>query len=530
MYLLMPGRHQLITQFQFDYLSKLINVGLLHAKDIYNRDINSTEAIDAVIFPVTSANHSNTRRNPLPFYLRAISIEAMAKELSVPVYIYGIDDVGTLSNFASYTLKRIKHESDGQFNCTPENTLVICSTPVLKLYEQLGFTILPAELKDITTWQHHTTMPWDIVERIAATSQWQADNWIKEKIHPASFNVWSKYRLGEKVQLLFKDEMISSDGDLTETRDYNVYVRQMDDIAELKYKDTASYIQAGRVGDIGCAVGSWIKLACRDERFRESDFYGIEVSRHLFEICRQRKENNEFGNPFVFFSQKNAVTGLVFEPNSMNTIHTSSLTHEIESYGSRADLLQFIKNRFEELAPGGVWVNRDVVAPFNKEQEILMLLNHEDGSNENIFTSFIDRHRLSLHLQSLSTYARFLRFSKDFRSKEGYRLVFTETNIDDKNYIRLKLSDAAEFLSRKDYTDNWESEMHETFCFWDFNEWKNELTKAGFSIHPASNVFRNEWIAENRWKGHVELFEKNEDILVPFDYPVTTMILIGEKK
>lgn len=530
MYLLMPGRHQLITQFQFDYLLSLINNGLLKAKDIYNNEISVNEPIEAIIFPVTSANHSNTRRNPLPFYLRAISIEAMANELGIPVFIYGIDDVGNLPNFASYTLKRVKHESDGQFDCTPQNTLVICSTPVLKLYEQLGFTILPAELKDMNGWQHHTKMPWDIVECIATTSDWRNDSFIKQKMYASSFNVWSKYRLGEKVQLLFKDDMISSDGDLTETRDYNVYVRQMDDIAELKYKDTSYYIQSGRIGDIGCAVGSWIKLACKDERLRESDFYGIEVSRHLFEICRQRKENNEFENPFVFFSQKNAVTGLVFEPNSMNTIHTSSLTHEIESYGSRQDLLQFIKNRFDELAPGGVWVNRDVVAPYDKEKQVLMLLNNKDGNNENVFAGFIDRHQLSLHLQSLSTYSRFLRFSKDFRAKEGYHLSFNKVSIDGKNYIRLKLSDAAEFLSRKDYTDNWESEMHETFCYWDFEEWKNQLTSAGFHIHSSSSAFRNEWIAANRWKGCVELFEQKDNELVPFDYPVTTMILIGVKK
>ena len=530
MYLLMPGRHQLITQFQFDYLSSLINNGLQNAKDIYDKDLGITEPVEAIIFPVTSANHSNTRRNPLPFYLRAISIEAMARELNVPVYIYGIDDVGNLSNFASYTLKRIKHESDGQFNCTPENTLVICSTPVLKLYEQLGFTILPAELKDINTWQHQTEMPWDIVEHIAKTGKWQTDNWIKDKMHTASFNVWSKYRLGEKVQLLFRDAMISSDGDLTETRDYNVYVRQMDDIAELKYKDTASFIQAGRIGDIGCAVGSWIKLASKDERLRESDFYGIEVSRRLFEICRQRKENNEFGNPFVFFSQKNAVTGLVFEPDSMNTIHTSSLTHEIESYGSREDLLKFIKNRYEELAHGGVWVNRDVVAPFDKERGICMQLNNEDGSNENVFADFADRHQLSVHLQSLSTYSRFLRFAKDFRTKEGYKLFFAEIEISGKRYIQLKMSDAAEFLSRKDYTDNWESEMHETFCFWDFEEWKEQLANAGFNIHPSSRVFRNEWIAENRWKGRVALFEQIAGKFITLEYPVTTMILIGEKK
>ncbi len=65
-----------------------------------------------------------------------------------------------------------------------------------------------------------------------------------------------------------------------------------------------------------------------DVRLRESDFYGIEVARHLFDICQQRKHNGEFTNPFVFFSQRNAVTGLVFDRASMNTIHTSSLTRD----------------------------------------------------------------------------------------------------------------------------------------------------------------------------------------------------------
>jgi SAM-dependent methyltransferase len=323
--------------------------------------------------------------------------------------------------------------------------------------------------------------------------------------------------------------MISSDGDLTETRDYNVYVRQMDEIAEMKYHDTAFFIQPGRIGDIGCAVGSWMKLAAKDERLRESDLYGIEVSRHLFELCRQRKENGDFENPFVFFSQKNAVTGLVFTANSMNTIHTSSLTHEIESYGSNADLLSFIKNRYEELVPGGVWINRDVVGPANKNQTVFMWLDDTDGSNENIFQTFNNHHDLSNHLQQLSTSARFKRFTQDFRHKEGYRLQFEEQTIHNTRYIQLSLQDASEFLSRKDYTDNWESEMHETFCFWDFEEWQQAMTNAGFSIHTASHTFTNEWIAENRWKNKAVLYSLQNNVLTELPYPPTTMFLIGIK-
>ena len=93
-------------------------------------------------------------------------------------------------------------------------------------------------------------------------------------------------------------------------------------------------------------------------------------------------------------------------------------------------------------------------------------------------------------------------------------------------YIQLSLKNAAEFLSRKDYCDNWKSEMHETFCFWNFEEWKQELQKVGFRIHPLSDAYTNQWIVDNRWIGKASLYNLN---LEPLDYPVTTMLLIGVK-
>lgn len=528
MYLLFPGRHQLLTNFQFQYLYD-ISCAPNGCSDLNGHRLPENLRVDAIIFAVTSANHSNTRRNPLAFYLRALAIQEFARELPVPSYIYGIDDVGNLENFATYTLKRVKHESEGLFDLHPSNTLVVCSTPVLDMYERLGFRILPAELTDRTTWEYKSPLPWDLVERIAADEGWETNGEIVRNVHASSRSLWEKYSLGEKVALLFKDKMISDDGDITTTRDYNVYVRQMDDIAELKYRETKSYVRPGRIGDIGCAVGSWIKQACKDDRLRESDFYGIEVARHLFDICTQRKHNGEFVNPFVFFSQRNAVTGLVFDAASMNTIHTSSLTHEIESYGSREDLLQFIRNRYRELTNGGIWINRDVVGPEQKDKGVLMKLNKSDGRNADYDRDFTDRQKLRDYLSGLSTYGRFLRFAMDFRKAEGYTLSYALLTIDDEEYIELTLKDACEFMSRKDYIDNWQSEMHETFCFWDFNEWTSTLEQAGFKISTGSRAYTNEWIVENRLKGKVELFDMDADGLAPMNYPVTNMILLAEK-
>lgn len=528
MNLLFPGRHQLLTNFQFQYLRDLLSAPGT-CTDLHGNALPDKLNVDAIIFAVTSANHSNTRRNPLAFYLRALAIQDFARGLPVPSFIYGVDDVGQLGNFATYTLKRVKHESEGLFDLNPSNTMVVCSTPVLLMYEKLGFQILPAELTDRSTWKYKSALPWDLVESIAANEQWDRNDKILGNIHLSSRALWKKYKLGEKVTLLFKDKMISDDGDITTTRDYNIYVRQMDEIAELKYAETAPHIKPGRIGDIGCAVGSWIKQACKDDRLRESDFYGIEVARHLFDICTQRKHNGEFVNPFVFFSQRNAVTGLVFESNSMNTIHTSSLTHEIESYGSRQDLLHFIENRYRELTNGGIWINRDVVGPEDKEKIVLMKLNKSDGRNDDYDQELGDRQALRDYLKDLSTYGRFLRFAIDFRKAEGYRLSYRFVTVGDEEYVELALKDACEFMSRKDYVDNWQSEMHETFCFWDFGEWKAILEQAGFKISAESRGYTNEWIVENRLKGKVELLVMTASGPHKIDYPVTNMILVAEK-
>lgn len=53
MYLLIPGRHQLITQFQFDYISSIIQNGFMPAKDLYGNPLHIPQPLEAIIFPVS---------------------------------------------------------------------------------------------------------------------------------------------------------------------------------------------------------------------------------------------------------------------------------------------------------------------------------------------------------------------------------------------------------------------------------------------------------------------------------------------
>lgn len=571
MNLLFPGRHHLLTDFQFKYLYRLVQNGLQDELDVNGQpfsesisgiqspDLDASHsiaaahplnkekhpsvspsepqsrsehlAIDNIIFAVTSANHSNTRRNPIPFHLRAMAILDFSQELGIPCFVYPIDDVGHLDDFAGYTLKKIKHDSDGRLNLNPDNTVVACSSPVLNMYEAIGFRILPAELEDRESGKLSTASPWELVERVAeAGMEWRKDRVVFDKIHQASYLIWSQYGLGEKVQKLFSDDMISADGDLTESRDYGSYVREMDEIAELKYKETAPFLRPGRIGDIGCAVGTWIKMAAKDPRLRESDFFGIEVAQHLYRICQQRKENGEFPHPYIFFAQKNAVTGLCFDPNSMNTIHTSSLTHEIESYGGRDDLLQFIQNRFAELAPGGVWVNRDVLGPDEPDKQILLKLCSDDGRNDDWEREFGERDELKDYLNGLSTRALFLRFAHDFRREEGFQFDYSWKVIGEDEYAETTLGLAMEFISKKDYHSNWMSEMHETFCYWSYADWERELEKAGFVVDSKSKAYTNQWLVKNRYQGKADLFHLVDGRLKPLAYPVTHALIMAEKR
>lgn len=514
----------------------LVREGLGGALDLNGNPLAIKGKVMAILFAVTSANHSNTRRNPLPLYQRAMMIQDFTKDINAATVVVPIDDIGQNPEFAEYTLKKIALETEDRFTLTSENTVVLCSTPVSEMYLNLGFKILPVEKIPGKSQSFYTKLPWEVLESISETkSQEEIKNTFEKYVHPASKRLWEEYGLVQKVQTIFSDKIIGDDGDITESRDYNTYVREMDVIAELKFNETKPYIQPGRIGDIGCAVGSWIAQANKEQNLSESDFYGVEIARKLYQICEQRKENGDFNNPNVFFLRKNAVSGLVFPKSTMNTIHTSSLTHEIESYGNRERLIQFIQNRYDELTIGGVWINRDVVGPKNIDQIVYVQLCETDGDNTDIRTDFESPDDKRQYLDSLSTYLRFFVFQKEFRKNVNYQLQYEIVKISDISFIKVKLGDICEYASKKDYTDNWDSEMYESFCFWSFDDWKNALTKIGFRIRTHSCVYRNEWLYENRYKEKIKLFTSKLETprqisdLDFFEFPETHFLAIAEK-
>ncbi|MEU4400692.1 class I SAM-dependent methyltransferase [Micromonospora orduensis] len=497
-FVLFPGRHHLLTRFQADYLGRLARSG------------GTT-----IVWAVTSANHDNTRRNPVPYHRREAAIERFSvltglRSLVVPVF-----DTAPTDAFAEVTLKTIAVATG--LDLTPADTVVACSTPaVAKLYERIGFPIAQVEADpelDVVP-----ERPWDVLLRLAG-----GDPTWRTLAHPATIDVFERYRLVEQVRAVVNDPLVGDEGGLTATRDYRTYVDAFTEAAERKWTAVRRHVQPGRIVDIGCGAGSVLELADREAALHESDLIGVEVARHLYQECVHKKAQGVFRNANVYFYQRNVLGGAIFADRSVDTTLTFALTHEIWSYGrQRESLVQFARRIHDHTVPGGVWINSDVCGPADRRRPVVLRLATDDGANPPA-----PRHDLAelsegevrRYVGGLSTRARLDQFAVDFAFPFAYEVV-------DESAVRLELGSAMDYLTRKDYVDNWLSETREQFCGLSFDEWLELLAEAGFEVDPASAPLRNDWVIDNRIAPVATLTDTDGR---PLDWPDTHLLGIARR-
>lgn len=505
-YLLFPGRHHLVTAFQ-----------VTHLRGLLERHPDAQ-----VVWAITSADHGGTQRNPIPGTRRLGLIEAVAAAEQLPSLTFLIGNRLPKPDFAHYLVEDVRTQTGGAVAMTPDNTLVACSTPaVIADYERLGYAVDRVELValDDGTATYGHARPWDVVERIiAAGPGWAADPGIAADLHPVARDHYRRYGLADAIAGIYADPLIDSDdGDITVTRDYATYRAAFEDNAWRKVSEFAHAVRPGRIVDVGCATGQTIKLLAGRPELFESDFYGVEVARPLYEICQQRKSNGEFGDANVFFHQRNIMQTELFEPGSVDTLITMALTHEIESYLGRDALLEFCRRAYAMLRPGGVWINYDVVGPDGRDDPVLVRFATGDGSDAGA-------------LAELSSRARFTRFAEDFRRDEGDGIRYETLVIDGVEYVRLRRAALYEYLAKKDYLDSWDSEAHEAFCFFSPADWTDLLTRTGFACTPDTRGVRNPWLIEHRFAPAAQVFVQDASgALVPDEWSWTNVLLVAER-
>ncbi|MDJ0753336.1 MAG: methyltransferase domain-containing protein [Ardenticatenaceae bacterium] len=531
--LLFPGRHLVTTAFQEQYLRRVLHVPLDQLPLIGQSA--ASDPIDQIIFAITSSNQAHSRYNPIPFHVRAIGVDRFARPLemtfAIRYRIIGIPHYRPTPRFAHNVLKEIEAQTEGEIVLNPDNCVVLCSTPaVIKMYQAQGFAILPAELKS------DAETPIELIKHMVDVGEtWFSDGRLRHRLSAATFDLWQDFpHVPRRIVRLWRDPLLNDAGSLTADRDYTTYAQGMNNhfILSLKYDDIKDGIQPGKIVDEGCADGALLSLIARD--FPDSDLIGIEITGEFLARARERQRAGTFGGAFVYFHQRNIMQP-VFEPNTINTTICNSTVHELYSYGDgEQSVAAYFALKFAQTAPGGRLIIRDVVGPHHKEKMVWLWLNRADGLEEKIGAEFETADDLEPYLQTLSTYGRFLRFARDFHHPFEYDIV-TEN---EHTYAVCSLQAAAEFMSKKDYLDSWDSEMHEAFAFWSFADWKRAVAAAGFRIlenpnepEALSRVYTNPWIVKNRWEGSVALFTKNKTgELIPHPWPPTNIVLVAEKK
>ncbi|GIG20766.1 hypothetical protein Cch01nite_14900 [Cellulomonas chitinilytica] len=508
---LFPGRHHLVTRFQVDYLRSLLDG---NESDTDGRPLVLAPEAE-VVWAVTSATHTGTRRNPVPAHRREALIERVALDADLPSVVAPVPDVPPSPRFATTVLASVQMTTGRTL--TPDDTVVACSTPaVAALYAALGFRVAAVE----DSHDPAPLRPWDVLEHMVA-----GDPAWRDLAHPQTVELYDRYRLDDAVRLVHTDPTVGSEGDLTETRDYRTYTAAFDDASDRKWAQVAPHVVPGKVVDLGCAAGGLLERAARDPRLAECDLYGVDVSRHLIAEAEHRQAQGVFENPNVFFAQRNLLRSSVFPPASITTTITVALTHEISSYGDgRADLELLARRIFEHTAPGGVWINSDVLGPDGGDERVVLRLDGPLRTDRPVDMSGWTRQAVHDHITALSPAERFVQFARDLPVLAHTDLEAGPVSPDGE--VVLPLRSAMEFLTTRDYTDSWLSECHERFCDMTWDDWRTLLTDVGFEIGVGSGPWTNDWLVEHRLSVGASIRTPSG---APVPWPSTHLLMVARK-
>ena len=514
-YLLLPGRQIVNTRYQEEYLNRILGRDLSLLPALLG-EAPAGKATD-IVFAVTSCNKSSSRYNPLPFETRAILVYEFCRRLKadfgVNFHIVGIPHYPPTEKFAATVLKEIAEQSEGRLALTPHNTVVFSSTPALIAdYRALKFAVLPGEYDPSTN--TYTDPTPNVVVRQIGEGELPLD---EIPLSNSARTVFASFPDAvAHLRRLFHDPILTEQGDLTETRDYSTYTRAMTGAIDVKYAEIRPFLRPGKIVDEGCADGVLLERIARD--FPDSDLIGVDLSAEMLARAAEARRAGAFGEAFVFFKQQNLMSPVSdAQARSVDTIVCNSTLHELWSYGQGDETLrEYLRSKYKQLRPGGRLVIRDVVGPDDKDLPVLLECTETDGLYEAVGQAPV---------AALSTLARFLRFDRDFRPHEPHPDVETETHAS-RTLLRLPLGYAMEFIAKMTYTDNWLSEMHEAFCFWNYADWTRELEAAGFQILPGSQAAVNPWRVAHDFEGRVRLFDLDR---TPRPFPVTNMVVAAEK-
>jgi len=290
---------------------------------------------------------------------------------------------------------------------------------------------------------------------------------------------------------------------------YERYLQGMDASMRQKVALTAAHLLCiGRVADMGMGSGQGSHaLAALHPWLR---VVGVDLDPNMVEIAREK-----FVLPNLEFVVGD-IAEKVFEDDALEGVLDSSVLHHVTSFGGyrHDNAARALEVQARALRVHGTLIVRDFVAP--EPSEVFLDVRHDDGDDSD-------------DPRKCSTAALLERFAREFRSlhaERGFQLA-RETS-DDKTYRRYRLSHrhAVEFVLRKDYRTDWESEAKEEYTYFTQAEFDARFASLGMRV-LASTPLYNPWIVRHRFEDKFRIVDVKTNRVLPF--PPTNTLVVGEK-
>jgi len=297
---------------------------------------------------------------------------------------------------------------------------------------------------------------------------------------------------------------------------YDRYLRGMDASMKQKIALTAAHLlSTGRVADMGMGSGSGSEALAA--LYPSLEVVGVDINPTMVELASKK-----FALPNLSF-----VTGDIaarcFDDASLDGIFDSSVLHHVTTFNGydHEAAGRALEVQSRQLRDHGVLIVRDFVDP--GEGDVLLDVRGDDGDDSD------DPARCS-------TAALLLRFAREFRRlaappiAPGFPLEERPASADVPSrpgFRRFALSFklAAEFILRKDYRTDWDTEVLEEYTYYTQAEFETICARLGLRL-LASTPIRNAWIVRNRFEGKIELRDPTGS---PLAFPPTNYLIVGEK-
>jgi SAM-dependent methyltransferase len=272
---------------------------------------------------------------------------------------------------------------------------------------------------------------------------------------------------------------------------------------------TAHFPVRGRIADMGSGSG-------RGTFDLASLYDGLELIGVDINPISVERASEKFQRPNLSYTVGD-ISQMVFPANSLDGILDSSVLHHVTSFNN-FDLnrvFQTFDNQVAQLRTGGVIIIRDFVISDGPEQ-VYIDLPENDGAN-------------SGSTKELSSAALFELFAQTWRSSLNPNgpVTFSHLKAPRAGFARFEVASrvAAEFVLRKDYRADWETEVLEEYTYLSQSQFEKAFRSRGLRIVTSQPLW-NPWIVQNRFRDKFYLFDLNNN---PIPYPPTNYLIVGEK-